>query len=126
MTTRFAILSCAVASLAFVSASCSSDPSNSDPSSPDDDSDAATADGRTASPDGDSERRDGGTMRDGRSTPDGESSSGPVPGPLIYSTSGGGEITSDRYRMQLNVGAPSSRGTAEGENYRIRVAPVSP
>jgi len=48
------------------------------------------------------------------------------PTDLYYFTTGGGVASSDGYEVRLSVGAPSARGTASGDNYRLRIAPVTP
>lgn len=48
------------------------------------------------------------------------------PPELYHTTSGGDLSTSEQHRMQLDFGAPIPRGTATGDDYRIRFGPVSP
>ncbi len=117
---RYRILTRMVVGLALVLGACAADPpSTTGPSSDDGDT------GRTEA-DGGGSATDGGVDPDGEASPDGGGSPGPAPGDMVYSTSGGGTVSSDRYRLQLNVGAPSSKGSADNDNYRIQVAPVSP
>jgi len=50
----------------------------------------------------------------------------PAPTNFLYSTSGGGTTSSSQYELRISIGAPSSHGAAENNDYRIQVAPVSP
>ena len=68
---------------------------------------------------------DGTTMSD-TGEDGGDTAMKPPPTNLVYPTSGGGICKSDQFELKVSVGAPAGRGVTEGQNYRLRVAPVSP
>ncbi|MFB6376157.1 MAG: hypothetical protein ABEN55_24240 [Bradymonadaceae bacterium] len=48
------------------------------------------------------------------------------PTDFYYFTTGGGVASSNDYEARLSIGAPSPRGAASSEAYRLQIAPVSP
>lgn len=117
---------CAVPALALALAGCPSSPPEplSDTGTPDGTGDAIVSE--TGPPDTGPELD--GTTSDADGNSGGDADAGPSvpPTDFYYFSSGGGVTSSANFEARLSVGAPSPRGPATGDNYKLRLAPVSP